>query len=353
MPNQDSPSGSGQLANGSAAFPKPPFRTGPPAPIGTRALPLRVPETRPFEAGWYFSFGFFSPHASCGGPWAKASHTAVGAGILAAMNRVALMLTLAAVALLGTCAPGAAAAQTPEPYPPQANVERAKTYAEQRAGVVAFAVLGTDGLIRGHEINRDFVTASVVKAMELVAYLRKLDAEGRSLTAADRALLGPMIIVSSNSAATTIYHRVGAGGLERLARAAGMTKFSVEVIWARARITAADQVRFFSKLDELTPKRFRSYARYLLEHVTGYQSWGIPEIARPDWRVFFKVGCRDTGRGKLVHEAAKLEDGERKIAIAVLTDGNPSFGYGVDTIRGVTRRLLDRDRPASVNLHPC
>ncbi len=258
-----------------------------------------------------------------------------------------------AAVLATVSAAGPASAATPEPYPPPANVKRAVHYAEARAGVVSFAVLGTDGKILGRKVDRQYVTASVVKAMELVAYLRKLDAAKRPLTATDKAILGPMIVVSSNSAATTIYHRIGADGLRRLARAAGMTNFSVETTWARAQITAADQVRFFSKLDELTPQRFHSYARYVLENVTGYQSWGIPEIARPSWRVYFKIGCRDTRRGKLAHEAALLEDDDRKIAIAVLTDGNPSFPYGVETIRGVTRRLLDRNRPASVSLHPC
>ena len=41
-----------------------------------------------------------------------------------------------------------------------------------------------------------------------------------------------------------------------------------------------------------------------------------------------------------MHQAARLERGGRHIAIAVLTRGNPSLGYGAATISGVTRRLL-------------
>jgi beta-lactamase class A len=238
-------------------------------------------------------------------------------------------------------------------FPPPANVTAANRYAESRAGVVAFAVLRTDGSIVGGHRKRTFVTASVVKAMELVAYLRQLDARGRSLSAADRAILGPMIHISDNDAASVIWERIGAAGLRSVARAVGMTSFSVAGNWPRARITAADQVRFFAALNQVTPARFRAYARGLLRHVIAWQAWGIPEIARPDWRVYFKVGCRDTSRGKLVHEAARLEDGKRTIAIAVLTDGNPDFPYGVETIRGVTRRLLGIQRRAFVRLHPC
>ena len=238
-------------------------------------------------------------------------------------------------------------------FPPPGNVAAAKQYAEGRAGVVAFAVMRSDGSIVGRHLNRTFLTASVVKAMELVAYLRRLDARGRSLTRADRAVLGPMIHISDNEAASVIWDRIGAAGLYAVARAVGMTSFSVAGNWPRARITAADQVRFFGALNSVTPPRFLVYARTLLKRVIAWQAWGIPEIARPDWRVYFKVGCRDTSRGKLVHEAARLEQPGRTIALAVLTDGNPDFPYGVETIRGVTRRLLGINRRAFVRLHPC
>jgi Beta-lactamase enzyme family len=100
----------------------------------------------------------------------------------------------------------------------------------------------------------------VVKAMLLVAYLDRL-AHERPITASDRALLGPMIRVSDNKAATAIYARLGAAALDRLARRAGMKRFSVGGYWGSARITAADQARFFARLDRLTPPRYRRYAR--------------------------------------------------------------------------------------------
>lgn len=260
----------------------------------------------------------------------------------------------AAVAAGALALPGGAGAATkPAPFPGTAAVNAARDYAKARAGIVSFAVMGTDGQIRGRNVNRAYVTASVVKAMQLVAYLRKLDAHHQPLTREDKAVLYPMIHVSDNGAATTIYHRIGNAALYRLARKAGMTNFSVHFIWADAQITPADQVRFFHRLNKLTPPRFLSYARDLLRTVTHYQSWGIPEIARPDWRVFFKVGCRDTRRGKLVHESARLERGGQSLAISVMTDGDPSFPYGVETIRGITRTLLGIDRRAHIELHPC
>jgi len=40
-----------------------------------------------------------------------------------------------------------------------------------------------------------------------------------------------------------------------------------------------------------------------------------------------------------VHQVARLENGDRKWSMAVLTDGDPSMGYGIGTIEGVTAHL--------------
>jgi hypothetical protein len=65
-------------------------------------------------------------------------------------------------------------------------------------------------------------------------------------------------------------------------------------------------------------------------------------VARPGWHVFFKGGWRGTGLGQLVHQVARLERGRTRFAMAVMTDGDPSMGYGITTIQGVTARLLRR-----------
>jgi hypothetical protein len=192
-------------------------------------------------------------------------------------------------------------------------------------------------------MHRRFVSASVVKAMLLVAYLNKLDRAHRPLDGRSRAILYPMIHVSDNSAATATWSRVGNARLYRLAHAAGMTDFSIVGIWARAQISAGDQAKFFFRMNELVPSQFRSYARSLLSGIAGYQRWGIPAIANPaGWRVYFKGGWRGTGLGQLVHQVARLEQGHTRFAMAVMTDGDPSMGYGITTIQGVAARLLAR-----------
>jgi hypothetical protein len=231
----------------------------------------------------------------------------------------------------------------PVGYPRPARVAAAGRYLGRRAGRTGFAVIDSEGRPSGVNSHRTFVSASVVKAMLLVAYLRKLDRAGARLDAGSRAILHPMIHVSDNSAATAVWRRVGDPALYRLARAAGMTDFSIVGIWARAQISAADQARFFFEMDSLVPRRFRAYARGLLSGIVGFESWGIPRVARPHgWHVFFKGGWRGTGLGQLVHQAARLQRGPTRFGMAVMTDGDPSMGYGIGTIEGVTRRLLRR-----------
>jgi hypothetical protein len=228
-------------------------------------------------------------------------------------------------------------AYSPPGDPGALRVAAARRFLARRRGVTAFAILDTQGRLHGAHVHRRFVTASVVKAMLLVAYLRS----HRVLRPSALRLLRPMIHVSDNRAATAVYHRAGGDpALRRLARAAGMTDFSVHGFWANARLSPADQARLFFEMDGLVPRRHRGYARLLLSHIARAQSWGIPRVARSRWHVYFKGGWRRTGRGQLVHQVARLERGRRRIAVAVMTDGDPSMAYGIRTISGVAARLL-------------
>jgi hypothetical protein len=225
-------------------------------------------------------------------------------------------------------------------FPTARRVDAARLFAEGRLGDVSFAVVDTVGKLRCHRCRERFVAASVVKAMLLVAYLDGLARESRVLSPAHRAQLGAMIRVSDNASATDIHAHVGNAGLRRLAQRAGMRDFVVLDAWTTARITAADQARFFASIRALLPAAYRDYASQLLASVVPAQSWGIPEVSRPGWTTLFKGGWRKTKRGELVHQVARLEDGDAVIAIAILTDANPRPAYGRATIRGIAQRLL-------------
>jgi len=220
------------------------------------------------------------------------------------------------------------------------QVMKARDFAARRAGRVSFAVVDSTGNLSCYRCRASYHSASVVKAMLLVAYLNRLVGEHKPLTADHEAYLDPMIRVSDNNAATAIYAHVGDRRLRALADQAHMTDLHVSGSWGSARITAADQAGFFARLDELAPSEYQAYARSLLSSIVARESWGIPEVSRPTWFTMFKGGWLTSRRGSLVHQVARLEKGRLSIAIAILTDGNPSDAYGRETVTGIARRLL-------------
>ncbi|MET0818283.1 MAG: serine hydrolase [Solirubrobacteraceae bacterium] len=242
------------------------------------------------------------------------------------------MLASAALVLLP---PAALAAAPSRALTTAQGIALARDYARARKGVVAFAVLDPQGRLRGLNRTVAFPSASVMKAMLLVARLRELD--HRPLTRAERRVLGPMVTVSDNAAAHSVYRRVGDRGLRRLGRAAGMRylqTFRGDPFGTR--ITAADQVRFFLRIDRLVPPAHRAYARRLLASIVPFERWGIAPVAHDrGLKILFKGGWRPG----IVHQVALLERGRRRVALAVLTSGQ-SQSYGEATLEGIARRVL-------------
>ena len=230
----------------------------------------------------------------------------------------------------------------PSGFPGPKAIARAEAYLARRGGHTALAVVDSEGRLSGMNLHSQFITGSVVKAMLLVAYLRRLDAMGQhTVDSNSNSILYPMINVSDNNAATQCWSIVGDSGLYSVAGAAGMTEFSVTTDWGSAMISAADQAKFFFEMDSLIPREFVGYARFLLSTIAGYESWGIPAIARPlGYQVFFKGGWRPSPNTYLVHQIARLEGHGRTFSIAVMTDGDSGMGYGIASIEGTTQALL-------------
>jgi zinc D-Ala-D-Ala dipeptidase len=233
----------------------------------------------------------------------------------------------------------ARAAIVPIAYPAPDAIRAARRFARARDGIVSFALIDSGDREHGLAPNRPYVSASVVKAMLLVAYLRAIG--NRLPTPAERDLLGPMITRSSNSRATAVYAHVGAAGLTALAERVGMRSFAVAGTWTSAQITAADQARFFLHIGRFAPARARTYARHLLASVRPYQRWGFTRAAeRAGFSAYMKAGWRPTVNGRLVHAVGLFERPGTRVALAILTDGNPSHAYGTATLRGIAKRLF-------------
>lgn len=185
--------------------------------------------------------------------------------------------------------------------------------------------------------------ASTVKAMLMVAYLRKGTVRNRRLRDFERGLISPMIKTSDNFAANVVASMVGADGMSRLARAAGLEDFQYSSIWGTSTTTVADQARFMRALPNLLPDLHRDWALGLLTQIEGYQRWGIPKVRPVGWKLFFKGGwgiSDGTLGGTVNHQIALLRRNGVRIGLAIFTQGNPWTSYGEKTLREVARRLL-------------
>jgi hypothetical protein len=228
------------------------------------------------------------------------------------------------------------------PYPSPKRIAAAARFLAGRAGSKAFAVVDDRGRLAGSHLHERFHSASVVKSMLLVAYLRMLARSHHGLDNTSRALLFPMIHSSDNDAASAVLATVGERALDQVAKDAGMRDYQPGgATWGFTEVSASDLARFFIRHDKLIPRRFDGYARSLLSGIEAGESWGIPAVARPEFQVFFKGGWLPEVEG-LVNQAARLERPHTIFALAVLTTGDPSMRYGEQTIEGVTARLLGR-----------
>jgi hypothetical protein len=245
---------------------------------------------------------------------------------------------VAGTAVALACLAPAAEAEPAERGRWRPGLEQARAYAGTRAGTISFAVRTSRRLYRS-DAYRTFRSASVVKAMLMVAYLNHPAVRGRALHAGDRALLDPMVRWSDNTTASRIRDFVGNGALVQLARRAGMRRFAVAPSWGGTQITAAGQAKLFLRIDRYVVRRHRDTALRLLGGIVPAQRWGIGQVHRPGWARYFKGGWGD-GDGEVDHQVALLRRGRRRIAVAILTAGNPSHEYGKQTLEGVARRLL-------------
>jgi beta-lactamase family protein len=218
------------------------------------------------------------------------------------------------------------------------DVAGAAAWARDRQGAISFAVR-TEHRLVGRTMDRRYPSASVIKAMLMLTYLRQPSVRNRPLRGDERALIDPMIRRSDNDTASQIRNLVGNQAIVRLARAAGMRRFSIHPAWGLSLITARDQTRFFLRLERLLPDRHRAYAMGLLRTIVPHQRWGMARVIPQGWRLYFKGGWGDRS-GAVNHQVGLLRRGRHRIAVAVLTVGNPTHAYGSATLEGVSRRLL-------------
>ena len=191
-----------------------------------------------------------------------------------------------------------------------------------------------------------FVAASAIKVTILSALLLKTGGAGH-LTAAQRSLARAMITQSSNAAADRLWAEVGISGMQRFLNRAGMTQTRLNDAWGLTGLTAADEVtllRLLTRPGPVLSPASRSYVLTLMAQVIASQRWGTPAGTGAGVAVHVKNGWLPypTGRNWRINSLGAFAGPGTAYQMAVLTSGNPSMGYGIDTIQGAAR-VINRD----------
>ena len=163
----------------------------------------------------------------------------------------------------------------------------------------------------------------------------------------------PMIEVSDNNAATSMWGIIGgAAGLGAFDRVLGLQSTApwpgpitdTNLGWAYTTTSADDMVkvvRTFALANPILSDPSRAYGLSLMHNVRADQVWGVPAGAPPG-SVAVKTGLHHAGPRRRTGQQHRLRRRRgRNYVFAILTDGNPSESYGVETINAVANLVFD------------
>nr|WP_247195955.1 serine hydrolase [Streptomyces sp. GESEQ-35] len=200
---------------------------------------------------------------------------------------------------------------------------------------------------------RRFDSASIVKVTLLATLLWDAERKDRYLTDWEESLAWSMITKSSNKATGTLWSRVGVNKVRSFLKEAGMTQTvpGSYGYWGLTRITVRDEQRLLALLTRENPllgADARAAILRLMNQVTDTQRWGTPAGAPAGVSVHVKNGWLPRAtHGWRVHSTGVFRGNRRTYTITVLTEGNHTKTYGVNTIQSVARAIHDNLNPES------
>jgi beta-lactamase class A len=204
-----------------------------------------------------------------------------------------------------------------------------------------------------------FDSASIVKVTILGATLRKALDQHRYLTSNETALLRAMITTSSNSAASTLWARLGRSYLQHFLNLAGMrqTVLGPGGYWGLTQVTAHDEMLLLRVLltsNAVLSSGSRAYALSLMAQVISSQRWGVPAGAPRTVTVHVKNGWLPRAtHGWRINSIGGFTSAKGWYSIVVLSMDNPTMSYGIATVEAIARvihRDLNPTAPAAIPL---
>jgi hypothetical protein len=225
-----------------------------------------------------------------------------------------------------------------------------------RSGNITAAVYdvasGTTFLYRpGHREQ----TASIVKVNILALLLAQAQANHEPLDGDDQATAEGMIEESDNDDATDLWaEEGGAPAVAAFDARLGMTHTTPNWAWGLTETTPRDQLillRHIALPNKVLHYDYRETELHLMEPVISFDYWGITAGPPPSAIVAVKNGWLPVSNGWQINSIGMVRGRHRFYLIAVMTNGNPSEGYGIDTIEGLSNivwaNLRDRLGPGS------
>ena len=248
--------------------------------------------------------------------------------------------------------PGSAAAAAGSHADPLSGA--AGAYLANRSGTVLAAVYDiTTGQTWRLGAGAAQDEASVVKLDVLETLLARQD--GGPLSPADQVLAQSMIEDSDNKAATSLWYEAGgAEGIGDYNDKAGLTGTTPSQCvtcagfpwpgWGLTTTVPQDQLTLLKQLvapgsSPLLSAAQRSYVLSLMENVQAGQAWGVSGGVPAGVTIALKNGwlpLDDANTDWQVNSVGWISGGGRDYLLAVLSTGNASEQYGIDTINGLS-----------------
>lgn len=238
----------------------------------------------------------------------------------------------------------------------------ARSYLATRSGAVLAAVYDVrTGQTWSLGQGKPQAEASIVKLDILETLLAQHRADGTVLPPYDLSLAQAMIEDSDNDAATSLWDEVGgAQGISSFNASVGLAHTVPSACvdcpgfpwpgWGLTTTTPADQIALLRELlranAQLTDAQ-RTYALGLMGNVTESQRWGVTGGVPPRAEVALKNGwlpLTSADDDWQINSIGWVSSDGRNYVMAVLSTGNPTEQYGIDTIDQLSAMVWDQLR---------
>ena len=207
-------------------------------------------------------------------------------------------------------------------------------------------------------------TASIVK-LDILETLLWQQAKQEGLSAAQQALAQRMIEYSDNDATTTLWNEVGGtAGIKAYNNSIGMSATIPSSCvtcpgfpwpgWGLTTTLPSDQLLLLRQLvssQTLLSASEQQFTIQLLENVTPSERWGVSTGVGSGNEVALKNGwlpLNDADTDWQINTIGLVLGQKQEYALVILTTGNPSEQYGIDTVRCAVRCRLASAPIASI-----